>query len=1232
MKKKVDSRIKTLVENNLTLGQRSMFLVVGDQGKNVVVNFHFLLNRLVRKTHNILWCYKKKLDFSTSKKKRFREMKKKIKKGIFDSTVDNNFDAFINNANINYCFYKDTQKVLGKTFSLCVLQDFSYITPNILCRCIETVIGGGIIIFLINKLDELRDIYNLTLNYHKKYMMNGVCNVYNNYIHRFFLSLNKCKNAMFIDDEMNILPLNDNHLHVKKLSTDLSSGSKCAGEGAASGIDSDVENNGCHKHSTTKGKRRNERESSNVGSATLGGFLCPDKKELQEKILMLQSICEENERKKEERQIFLYSSKFYNTEKGTSGWVDRQHVQTASDEEDSTAATTAANNTINAASTDANRADARNVYGFLDRNVMNVLRLSLSIDQLDVLLSMCKILRNDEEKKKKIKEILFSLLANRGRGKSATLGLLLSLSIYFNYSNIIICSGNNDGVHTIYEFLDKGLNILGFKEFKDYEKVYVCGKIKEIIIFKNIKYIKQRIHYCDIIEEDILNCELMIIDEAACIPIDVLRNKIKGEITILSTTLNGYEGTGKTFTFKLLKQLKKKYITQLTYEEFKEMSYIYFDKAFIEISLNNPIRYSYNDEVEIWLNNFLCLNCNETDNLKDNLCSPSNCQLYYVNKNIFKNYNKSSEILLKKIMTLFVTSHYKNTPNDLIMLLDSKQHHLFILINNKNVDMLVDNVDEIDIYAALHCAIDGIIDPTNMNKVVRLEDIYHLVKQNKEASNGSLTQNDTTRGRGARPSEILSNELELELERAQVRTDYKKNVLLSRSVDERKKENAVQCDNSNGSHINSNNSNGNSNCNRNNPVRELNTEFEGNLIPYIISDYFNYYFYNYIGIRIVRISVHPSVQNLNYGSEFLKRISEYYSLYNSKERTKSRMYKDNIILYNCKGDNIFFDEKLKKIDYIGTCFGLTKGLLMFWQKNKFIPIFLKQQKNEITGEYSILMVKHINKQLENVFINFYLDFVRSLRNLLSFAFRKLEVFIVFNLLHYNSSLLSNHHECHQHTLLKNEYNNALDPNDNNDHCSFYDDTNCLNEENIFYFFHQNDICRLRRYVNEGRNFYEILYLMTTIATLILFKKVHIDLSFLEYTVLYAVSFQHKTCKEIADEISVNVNQVNAIFRKIVHRFYSFVKDIMEKQIEKEVNEQLNEQLKKKKKKRSLNGHLSSDAYVDELKKESITFKKKHKKEKQALMKELNLSGYIKRKQINVKTNDHANVNKHKLHS
>lgn len=55
------------------------------------------------------------------------------------------------------------------------------------------------------------------------------------------------------------------------------------------------------------------------------------------------------------------------------------------------------------------------------------------------------------------------------------------------------------------------------------------------------------------------------------------------------------------------------------------------------------------------------------------------------------------------------------------MILDSQQHHLFILINKNNNhynnnNILEDQIDELDIYGVLHCAIDGIINNGNVKK------------------------------------------------------------------------------------------------------------------------------------------------------------------------------------------------------------------------------------------------------------------------------------------------------------------------------------------------------------------------------------------------------------------------------------------------------------------------------------------------------------------------------------
>lgn len=65
-RKKLDSRLRTLIENGVKTGHRSMFVIVGDRGKEAVVNLHYILTKArVKAQPNVLWCYKKDLGFST---------------------------------------------------------------------------------------------------------------------------------------------------------------------------------------------------------------------------------------------------------------------------------------------------------------------------------------------------------------------------------------------------------------------------------------------------------------------------------------------------------------------------------------------------------------------------------------------------------------------------------------------------------------------------------------------------------------------------------------------------------------------------------------------------------------------------------------------------------------------------------------------------------------------------------------------------------------------------------------------------------------------------------------------------------------------------------------------------------------------------------------------------------------------------------------------------------------
>ena len=57
---------------------------------------------------NILWCYKNELGFSEENEKN----KKQMNKGIFEVNDENAFDLFISTADIKFCYYQGTQRIL----------------------------------------------------------------------------------------------------------------------------------------------------------------------------------------------------------------------------------------------------------------------------------------------------------------------------------------------------------------------------------------------------------------------------------------------------------------------------------------------------------------------------------------------------------------------------------------------------------------------------------------------------------------------------------------------------------------------------------------------------------------------------------------------------------------------------------------------------------------------------------------------------------------------------------------------------------------------------------------------------------------------------------------------------------------------------------------------------------------------------------------------------------------
>ncbi|RLN30293.1 UPF0202 protein [Panicum miliaceum] len=549
MRKKVDVRIRTLIENGVRQRHRSMFIIVGDKSRDQIVNLNYMLSKSrVKSRPSVLWCYRDKLEISSHKKKRAKQIKKLMQRGLMDPEKADPFSLFLETSDITYCLYRDSERVLGNTFGMCILQDFEALTPNLLARTIETVEGGGLIILLLRSLSSLTSLYTMVMDVHERFRTESHTQAAARFNERFLLSIAKCEACVVMDDELNILPISS---HMKSIKP--------------------VPNN-----EDSEGLSERERELKDIKDQFREDFPVGP---------LIGKCC----------------------------------------------------------TTDQSKA----VINFLSSILDKTLRSTVA------------------------------LLAARGRGKSAALGLAIAGAIAAGYSNIFVTAPSPENLKTLFDFVCKGINALEYKEHLHYDVVKSADpELKKATVQINVyKQHRQTIQYLKPHDHGKLSqVELLVIDEAAAIPLPTVKAMLGPYLVFLSSTVNGYEGTGRSLSLKLLQQLESQ--SQPSSQSNGSNS----SRQFKKIELNESIRYASRDPIETWLNDLLCLDlANSIPNIS-RLPHPKECDLYYVNRDTLFSYHKESEIFLQRMMALYVASHYKNSPNDLQLMADAPAHHLFVLL------------------------------------------------------------------------------------------------------------------------------------------------------------------------------------------------------------------------------------------------------------------------------------------------------------------------------------------------------------------------------------------------------------------------------------------------------------------------------------------------------------------------------------------------------------------------
>ncbi|KAL9329702.1 hypothetical protein ACSQ67_004705 [Phaseolus vulgaris] len=1049
MRKKVDERIRTLIENGVRTRHRSIFVIIGDKSRDQIVNLHYMLSKAqIKSRPTVLWCYKDKLELSSHKKKRGKQIKKLMQRGLYDPDKGDSFELFVASGGLTYCLYKESERVLGNTFGMCVLQDFEALTPNLLARTMETVEGGGLIVLLLRSLSSLTSLYTMVMDVHDRFRTESHSEATGRFNERFLLSLASCKACVVMDDELNVLPISS---HIRSITP------------VPAKEDSD---------------------------------------ELSEAELELKNL---KEQLNEDFPVGPLIRKCCTMDQGKA------------------------------------------VVTFLDAILDKTLRSTVA------------------------------LLAGRGRGKSAALGLSIAGAIAVGYSNIFVTAPSPENLKTLFDFVCKGLDALEYKEHMDFDVVKsVNPEFKKATVRINIyKHHRQTIQYILPNEHEKLSqVELLVVDEAAAIPLPVVKSLLGPYLVFMSSTVNGYEGTGRSLSLKLLQQLEER--SHMSTKGTKDTG-----RLFKKIELSESIRYASGDPIESWLNNLLCLDVSNAIPNLSRLPPPSECDLYYVNRDTLFSYHRDSELFLQRMMALYVASHYKNSPNDLQLMADAPAHHLFVLLGpvdeskNQLPDILC--VIQISRESAIRSLSDG------------HQPFGDQIPWKFREQFGDTVFPHFRLGYGSQAVELLVR-ARFSLVGVWSRKGRKKGGARREdmcSIQERRIDSKVEKEANNFTHVV-----------LGNELKKKPLELEGAEVGNVTSDATFGLGNHHSEVRRLRgqgplqLSLdgdidkrNPRLRESDSSEEPVKLweisrkvgISYYEGQLTSiseidvedegktpRVRVTEAAEKVSLLEENIKPRTDLphllvhlRERKPEKLHYIGVSFGLTLDLFRFWRKHKFAPFYIGQIPNTVTGEHSCMILKPLNNdEIEadgsnplGFFGPFYQDFRQRFAKLLASTFRGMEYKLALSIIDPKINFKDQDPKEIASDKYLQSIGEYLSPHDMKRLEAYVDnlaDFHLVRAQVI-----DNDTDRFSGWFldDDLSNAFLILDLVPTLTRLYFQQKLPVTVSYAQASVLLCIGLQNQNISYIEGQTNLERQTILSLFIKVMKKFYKYLDGRASKEIE-----------------------------------------------------------------------------------
>ena len=231
------------------------------------------------------------------------------------------------------------------------------------------------------------------------------------------------------------------------------------------------------------------------------------------------------------------------------------------------------------------------------------------------------------------------LLADRGRGKSAALGIATSKLLNNNLKKIIITAPSLEACSIIFKHikleLPQATHQPGKVELENSQLLFVAP---DKLIASEIK------------------TDLLVIDEAAGIPPPILEQLLKKYSRIVfASTVHGYEGSGHCFSIKFFKYLEK------------------ITPSWKKFYLDAPLRWSSSDPLEKLINQLFLLKPEKSIFFeKTNIDSPT-IEIISTQELI------ENESLLLEFYDLLSSAHYKTQPSDLKQIINNPEIIIYIV-------------------------------------------------------------------------------------------------------------------------------------------------------------------------------------------------------------------------------------------------------------------------------------------------------------------------------------------------------------------------------------------------------------------------------------------------------------------------------------------------------------------------------------------------------------------------